>query len=312
MAEGSHRSITVVIPARDAAATLSEQLAALRLQADTETFSVVVVDNGSVDATAAIAEAFDAPGFTVSVISEPRAGVNTARNAGIAAAAAVAADGIVLLCDADDQVRSGWVTALAAAVDDTHWGGGWVDYRPLNTHRTRELWGAPEMAGPIVQHAEQQTFGGNCGFTTQMWQRLGGFDEMLSGAGDENEFFRRAWMAGYRLRPAPDAIIAYRLRPGLRAMLRQRYRSGWSQAAAATRDGGDGLLPLVRWRAIGATGGKLLVTAPTYAFSRSRRLLWSAAVARCAGRTVGRWSHRKELAARSAGSATTTEGERRG
>lgn len=291
---GEVRTITVVIPARNAAATLPAQLAALGRQVGAPLFTVVVVDNGSVDDTGDVARAASSAEFQVTVVVEPRAGVNVARNAGVAAAA----DGVVLLCDADDEVLPGWVAALAAAVDDTHWAGGWVDYRPLNTPATREVWGAPDAAGPAEQDAEQQRFGGSCGFTKALWQQLGGFDELLSGAGDENEFFRRARLAGFHLRPAPDALVAYRLRPGLRSMLRQRYRSGLAHATAATREGGDGLLPLMGWGTILATGGKLMVTWPVYLFSRRRRAIWCGAVARLAGRAVGRWVHRSQLRAR--------------
>lgn len=282
--------ITVVIPALNAAATLGEQLSALRTERVKTTFTVVVVDNGSVDSTNTVADSFNSEALSVKVVAAQPAGVNIARNAGIAAAG----DGIVLLCDADDVVQPGWVAALAAAVDEAHWAGGCVDYTTLNTARVRTVWNAPVRASPVsTDPAFDRTFGGNCGFTVAMWDRVGRFDERLSGAGDENEFFARAAAAGYQLREAPDAVLSYRLRPGLRAMALNRYRSGVSQAAAATRAGGSAFAPLVRPTTVVLTLAKLLVTAPAYVASAPRRAIWVAATGRAMGRLAGWVRYRK-------------------
>jgi glycosyltransferase involved in cell wall biosynthesis len=281
--------VTVVIPARNAAATLQRQLKALHNQRGGQPFEVIVVDNGSTDATAAVAASGGGDHFRVRVVSEGRAGVNRARNAGVAAAVA----GVVLLCDADDEVHDGWVAALSAAVDDRHWAGGSVDYEALNSSRTRSLWGAPARAVPSIgEPYVDRTVGCSCGFTTSMWQELGGFEDQLSGAGDENEFFMRAHAAGFRLRPAPDAVVSYTLRPGRRAFIRQRYRSGRGHAMAARFPGGHYLLPTVQPRQAVVLTIKLLMSAPKYCLSSESRWTWVGAVGRQTGRHVGWWQGR--------------------
>ena len=162
-------------------------------------FLVVVVDNGSADGTDELATSYRPEHYRLRVVREPRVGINIARNTGIAAAP----DGMVFLCDADDEVADDWLATMASALRPGTWVAGALDYARLNSPRTRRVWNAPvrsvhRPADPYVD----DTKGCNCGFTRAMWAELGGFDERLSGTGgDENEMFMRAYHAGYRPTP---------------------------------------------------------------------------------------------------------------
>ncbi|HEV3000586.1 MAG TPA: glycosyltransferase family A protein, partial [Solirubrobacteraceae bacterium] len=101
--------ITVVVPVRDGAASLPPLLASLAGQTlARERFEVIVVDNGSRDATAAVAREGGAR-----VVTEPVANRARARNAGIAAARAP----LVAFTDADCVAAPGWLEALLACRD---------------------------------------------------------------------------------------------------------------------------------------------------------------------------------------------------
>ena len=287
--------VTVVIPALNAASTIADQLKALVDQEGAPSFSVIVVDNGSVDDTAAVASAFDSAAMRVTVVSETRRGINPARNAGIAAAE----DGVILLCDADDRVCAAWVRLMADAVDAEHWAAGAVDYAAANDAATLELWGA-QGAGvgvPIISEPYvDDTFGCSCGFAKEMWRELGGFNPGLSSAGDEHEFFMRAHARGYRPRVVPDALVAYRLRSGTRAWLRHRYTTGRSVGRAARCEGGVALraqcrpsraVPRLIWT---------IAAFPAYAWSATARRVWAGGVLRRWGHIVG-WFSGRDLAA---------------
>ena len=86
-------------------------LASLRA-VEHEPLDVIVVDNGSTDATARVAMGFETDSFDVRVVFDPRPGVNVARNAGIR----VARGPLVLLCDGDDAVDPDWLTEMAQGV----------------------------------------------------------------------------------------------------------------------------------------------------------------------------------------------------
>ncbi|MGA2392545.1 MAG: glycosyltransferase [Candidatus Lustribacter sp.] len=94
--------ISVVIPAYNAAAHLEATLASVAAQLEAPA-EVIVVDDGSTDATAAIAAAAGAH-----VIRQANGGVSAARNAGVGAARS---DWIAFL-DADDR----WLPAFTARV----------------------------------------------------------------------------------------------------------------------------------------------------------------------------------------------------
>jgi glycosyltransferase involved in cell wall biosynthesis len=102
-------SVSVIVPARDAAPTLSRTLRALTEQRFTGEFEVIVVDDGSADDTAALARAVGPP---VTVVQQAASGPAAARNRGVAHARGDA----LAFCDADVFPAAGWLQAGAAAL----------------------------------------------------------------------------------------------------------------------------------------------------------------------------------------------------
>ena len=283
--------VTVTIPAFNAARTLPAQLDALAHQTYGHDFEVIVVDNNSTDGTGDVAHRYSLSSpYEIRVISEGRQGINWARNAGIEAAA----DGAILLCDADDEVDAGWLAAMVSALEPGCWVAGRQDYTKLNTELTREIWGM----GPYSTFAEtdpyvDNTYGCNCGFHRSMWKTVGRFDTRLNGTGgDENEFFMRAYAAGFRPRYVPQALVGYRLRPGVWRMARQRYRQGKNQVVMRQLPGGQ---LLARQFTVASEFGLLFKTSvalPLYLRTRRRRCLWLGSLSRHLGRIVALGANR--------------------
>lgn len=94
---------SMVIPAYNEENFLGSCLDSLAAQDFPGDIEIIVVDNNSADATAAIAAR---PGVTV--ISEPRQGVCAARQAGTA----VATGEIIVSTDADTTFRPGWLSSI--------------------------------------------------------------------------------------------------------------------------------------------------------------------------------------------------------
>ena len=88
--------IAVVIPARNAEEHLGETLASVA--ANTADFECIVIDDGSTDGTAALAQAVAETDPRFQVWTGPGKGVSAARNAGICASTAP----VLLFLDADD------------------------------------------------------------------------------------------------------------------------------------------------------------------------------------------------------------------
>jgi cellulose synthase/poly-beta-1,6-N-acetylglucosamine synthase-like glycosyltransferase len=105
---------SVIVPARDARRTLPETLAGLGEQALGDPFEVIVVDNGSRDDTAEVAERSP---IVARVIRRARGeGPGAARNAGAAAARGE----VLAFLDADCRPAPGWLASgvASAASDD--------------------------------------------------------------------------------------------------------------------------------------------------------------------------------------------------
>src|SRR5438045_2163423 len=105
--------VSVVIPAFDAEATVGAAISSALWQTYRD-FEVVVVDDGSGDATREIASSFPEP---VRVVTQENAGVAAARNRGIAEAQG----DVIAFCDADDVLLPQHLEALIA-VYDSHGG----------------------------------------------------------------------------------------------------------------------------------------------------------------------------------------------
>ena len=114
MSEKYEYEASVVIPAYNAARFITTQLEALAKQTTTRSFEVVVSDNGSTDNTIALIEAFDAPYPLRWVDSSNIKGPANARNVG----ACEARGKILVFCDSDDYVETGWLDGHLAVQDE--------------------------------------------------------------------------------------------------------------------------------------------------------------------------------------------------
>ncbi len=127
--------VSVVVPARNEEAYLGRCLDAL-LRQDPPPDEIIVVDNGSKDRTAEIAEQMG-----VWVVREPTPGVHHARQAGLKAARYE----VVAQTDADTRVLPGWIAAIRR---------GFADPQTVATYGPIELdEDAPTLDRWLARHA---------------------------------------------------------------------------------------------------------------------------------------------------------------
>lgn len=108
----SSPSFSIIIPARNAEAYLDETLNSLHAQTNRD-FEAIIVDDGSTDATAAIAGTHQARDQRFRTVSGPGRGVSAARNLGLSASGAPA----LLFLDADDLLLPDSLERFRAALD---------------------------------------------------------------------------------------------------------------------------------------------------------------------------------------------------
>ncbi len=248
------RLVSVIIPARDAATTIGEQLAALARQDYTGDYEVVVTDNGSRDRTADIARSWTEQVPQLRIVSVARGqGAAFARNVGVAAASG----DFLAFSDSDDLVTEGWLSALVGAAVDADMVGGpveldalndpvvqaWFGWRPFDDHLPATLGFLPGVIGC------------NCGVWRTAFEQVGGWNERYTPREDA-ELSWRAQLAGYRVAFAPGALVHYRLRSPLGVVWRKGYLDGQTQARLFREFGGRGMPRTDTRRAIRAWAGR--------------------------------------------------------
>lgn len=247
--------VSVVIPTYNAASVLPEQLEALAQQTTSESFEVVVSDNGSTDGLVSVLTEWQGrvPYLLRRVDASGRQGVSHARNVGV-----LASDGeFVLVCDADDAVHPGWIDGHVTALATADVTGGPTEVEKLNPGPER-FWREFPPIDDDWKLPEERAFlpwitGANFGARRSVIEALGGWDENLDGlGGDDLDFSWRAQLQGFTVAAAPSAIVSYRLRPGLRATARQVYHYTVCLAPLWERFAADGLPPAKMRRAAAA------------------------------------------------------------
>ena len=225
-------AVSVVVPTRNRAGYLSVALASITGQQLDAAFEVVVVDDGSTDATAAVAQE---AGTALERHRAPR-GANAARNAGIAATSAP----LIVLVDDDVRTPPGWLAALCEGARAMPWAdalGG-----PI---RASLEGAAPRSCGREPAPVTTLDLGPSDTETRFVWsanmvirrsavERIGGFDESLWGNGEEEEWLMRLHSGGGRVGYVAAAGLDHR-RAGddarLRSLARAEYRRGKAASA---------------------------------------------------------------------------------
>ena len=213
--------VTVVIPARNAAVTIGEQLNALASQDVAAPFDVILVDDGSTDATVNVTRSFAASLPGLRIIDGPGAGPAAARNAGVRASD----DGYILCCDADDVVCSAWVRSMSTALAQADLVGGRVDDAELNAGMIRNAHvNYFDDALHVPANYLPYTPSCNVGFRRSVFDALDGFDETLTIAAEDVDFCWRAQESGFTLEFVPEGAVHYRYRRSLGGLGAQAYR----------------------------------------------------------------------------------------
>jgi glycosyltransferase involved in cell wall biosynthesis len=238
--------LSVVMPCRNVAATLGEQLRALVAQEWDGSWEVIVVDNGSTDSTRAVATEFAAPDRRVRVVeANEGVGVSYVRNTGVRASTAAS----VAFCDGDDIVEPGWVAAFGTALRDHELVTGPLDVFSLNRLEIARARGTASADRLPYFGAIPFARGNNCGMQRSAFARLGGFDESFIGL-EDIELSMRAAALGLSVHYAPGARVKYRNHNDARAIWRQGLFYGGSVPELAVRARRLGLDPPSRWAGV--------------------------------------------------------------
>jgi O-antigen biosynthesis protein len=216
--------VSVVVCSYNGSRTIRQCLNGL-LKLKYPDFEVIVVDDGSTDATAAIA---DQSGFRV--ISTPNQGLSGARNVGLSAATGE----IVAYIDDDAYPDPHWLTYLAATFMNTsHAGVGGPNVPPPGNGWIADCV-AHAPGGPVhvlVSDQEAEHIPGcNMAFRKAALLEINGFDPQFRAAGDDVDVCWRLQKKGYTLGFSPAAMVWHHRRNSLLAYWKQQIGYGKAEA----------------------------------------------------------------------------------
>lgn len=224
MPETELPTISVIVPAFNAAATLPACLSALQQQVGAPPeFEVIVVDDGSTDDTAAVARAAGAR-----VERVPHGGAAAARNRGVEAARG----SLLLFTDADCEPCPDWVARLSAPFADPTIAGARGVYRTRQRALVArfvqlEYEDKYRYLKPLQDIDFVDTY--SAAYRRDVFRANGRFDPSLP-FDEDQEFSFRVANRGYRLVFVPDAVVYHRHAESLRAYAAKKFHIGFWKA----------------------------------------------------------------------------------
>ncbi|MEO8619498.1 MAG: glycosyltransferase [bacterium] len=221
---GDWPRISIVVCTYNGARTLTECLTHVR-RIDYPDFELIVVDDGSTDLSAAIADSFGAR-----VIRTPNRGLSSARNAGMHAATGE----IIAYLDDDAYPDRDWLRYLAHTFRTTNCAGvGGPNIAPPGDGRIAECV-AHAPGGPshvlVSDEIAEHIPGCNAAFRKDRLEAIGGFDPQFRTAGDDVDVCWRLQARGWRLGFNPAAVVWHHRRNAFSRYWRQQ--TGYGEAEA--------------------------------------------------------------------------------
>ena len=221
---GSWPRISVVVCTYNGARTIRDCLDALELL-DYPDYEVIIVDDGSTDATAAIAREYDCL-----LIQTENRGLASARNTGLKAARGE----IVAYIDDDAYPDPHWLTYLASTFLNTpHAAVGGPNLPPSKDGSIAECV-AHAPGGPVhvlLTDSEAEHIPGcNMAFRKRCLEEIGGFDPQFRAAGDDVDVCWRLQERGCTLGFSPAAIVWHHRRNSVRTYWKQQTGYGRAEA----------------------------------------------------------------------------------
>lgn len=217
---GEPPRVSVIVPARNARATITETLESLAAQRWSRKWELIVADNASRDGTEEAARLYEdrVPRFRI-VHADARMNASHARNVG----AAAAAGRHLVFVDADDLVAPGWLSLMGEALETHRFVACRYDLERLNPAWLRQARGEPQSDGlqklwypPYAIHAG----GTGLGIRRSLHEAVGGFDESYSRVQD-TDYCIRVQRLGVELHFVREAVLHYRHRRSIKGLFRQ-------------------------------------------------------------------------------------------
>ena len=194
-------------------------------------YEVILVDDGSTDATPEIAKQFP----SVRYIRQPNCGLSVARNTGIAAATGE----IIAFTDDDCRADEDWLYYLVDALLRSNFVaiGGHNFLPPEDSCVAAAVALSPGGPAHVMLTDLQAEHIPGCNMAFYKWalEEIGGFDPVFRKAGDDVDVCWRLQERGHKIGFSPAAFVWHYRRSTVRAYLKQQAGYGEAEALLAQK-----------------------------------------------------------------------------
>jgi GT2 family glycosyltransferase len=235
--------VSVVCCAYNAAATLEETLESLS-RLHYPNFEVIVIDDGSRDATPEIAQR-----YPFRLIGTPNRGLSAARNVGIRAATGE----IVAFIDSDATADPEWLYFLVTQMEARGAAacGGPNLSPPADPEVAQQVARAPGNPVHVLLDNDRAEHIPGCNMAVRKaaLEAIGGFNPVYRVAGDDVDVCWKLLERGEKITFSPCALVWHHRRASQKAYLRQQQGYGYAEALLEARyPERYGLLGSATWR----------------------------------------------------------------
>jgi glycosyltransferase involved in cell wall biosynthesis len=218
--------VSVVVACYNGERTVQACLDSLE-RLDYPDFEVILVDDGSTDATAQIAARHPK---VRTIRHEKNLGLSVARNTGIAAAAGE----IIAFTDADCRADEDWLYYLVGDLLDSEFAGigGPNLLPPEDSPVAASVMVSPGGPAHVMLTDRQAEHIPGCNMAFYKWalEEVSGFDPIFEKAGDDVDICWRIQQAGHQIGFSPGAFVWHYRRSTILDYLRQQHGYGEAEA----------------------------------------------------------------------------------
>ena len=215
-------SVSVIIPAYNAAAFIGDALAALEAQMYQGPLQIIVVDDGSTDTTKNVVEKYS----RVKYFFQSNAGPASARNFG----AREASGEILLFTDSDCRPERAWIEKMANSfsVPDISVVAGSYGIANPGSLLARIIHNEIRYRHQALMPEFPRAFGSyNFAIRRAIFEAVGGFNtDYRTASGEDNDLSYKVLKSGGRIRFLRDALVDHYHQTDLGKYLKEQFRHG--------------------------------------------------------------------------------------
>jgi cellulose synthase/poly-beta-1,6-N-acetylglucosamine synthase-like glycosyltransferase len=216
--------VSVIVPAYNAEKTIGKTISGLLNQDYNKKYEIIIVDDGSTDATREVVKKFK----EVKLIEQEHKGPAAARNLG----AKKAKGNILLFTDADCIPARNWIKNMIEPFKNKEIVGVQGTYKTLNKESLIARFAGYEIEERHKKMEKQKyidfigTF--SAGYRKDIFLKFNGFDESFPiASGEDPELSFRISKAGYKMVFQPKAFVFHKHPDTLFKFLKQKFFRGY-------------------------------------------------------------------------------------